>query len=194
MLLVCKPIGRSGQFVFCSASHMKLQGPKTDEHLFRLGMDGSGSHTSVLDHQSKAGTTRQPAAALGEQGQQGQQGQQESRDRESKEQPTQEQSLRSTAARSTRNTSTVQYCMNMNWSQCPTLHHSPPLPRPPPVRPRVIINNSAYDSYPTARIARMACMASAADPDPRDLVRARARQATSPAQHQPGRSTQGLCW
>jgi hypothetical protein len=63
----------------------------------------------VLDHQSKAGTMRQPAAALGEQGQQGQQ---ESRDRdvrESKEQPTQEQSLRSTAARSTRNTSTVLY-------------------------------------------------------------------------------------
>ena len=69
MLLVCKPIGRTGEFVFCSASHMKLQGPKTDEHLFRLGMDGSGSHTSVLDHQSKAGTMRQPAAALGEQGQ-----------------------------------------------------------------------------------------------------------------------------
>jgi hypothetical protein len=54
MLLVCKPIGRSGEFVFCSASHMKLQGPKTNEHLFRLGMDGSGFHTSVLDHQSKS--------------------------------------------------------------------------------------------------------------------------------------------
>jgi len=123
MLLVCKPIGRTGEFVFCSASHMKLQGRKTDEHLFRLGMDGSGSHTSVLDHQSKAGTMRQPAAALGEQGQQGQQ---ESRDRESKEQPTQEQSLRSTAARSTRNTSTVLY-----EHELVPVSHSTPLPTTP---------------------------------------------------------------
>jgi hypothetical protein len=79
----------------------------------------------VLDHQSKAGTMRQPAAALGEQGQQGQQ---ESRDRESKEQPTQEQSLRSTAARSTRNTSTVLYELVPASHSAPlptTPHHSP---------------------------------------------------------------------
>jgi hypothetical protein len=67
MLLVCKPIGRSGEFVFCSASHMKLQRPKS----ICSGWEWTAAAAftpSVLDHQSKAGTMRQPAAALGEQG------------------------------------------------------------------------------------------------------------------------------
>jgi hypothetical protein len=165
MLLVCKPIGRSGEFVFCSALHMKA--PRTKDQRPKSicsGWDGGGAAFTrlCLITRAKAGTMRQPAAALGEQGQQGQQ---ESRDRRAK----------SSQRRSRVYEARLHGVPGL--STLTTPHHSP---GPPPFRPRVIINNSAYDSYPTARIARMACMAcmaSAADPDPLGLVRAWARQA-----------------
>jgi hypothetical protein len=40
MLLVCKPIGRSG-VLCCVAFRFAHEAPKTKEHLFRLGMDGA---------------------------------------------------------------------------------------------------------------------------------------------------------
>jgi hypothetical protein len=84
----------------------------------------------VLDHQSKAGTMRQPAAALGEQGQQGQQGQQLSKRVETERAKSSQRRSRVYEARLHGVPGIpVRYCMN--WSRRPTLHHSPPLPTTP---------------------------------------------------------------
>jgi hypothetical protein len=162
----------------CVLFRFAHEAPKTKEHLFRLGiMDGAAfTRLCLITRANLDDETAQlrRLASRGSQSRAEQSRAEQSRAEQSRaeqEQPTQElvelaeQSLRSTE------------------------YGLVPLPRPPvhpthPTHPRVIINNSAYDSYPTARIARMmACMASAADPDLSTW--------SVPAQdkHQPGRAT-----
>ena len=160
MLLVCKPIGRSG-VLCCVPFRFAHEAPKTKEHLFRLGMDGAAFTRLCLITRANLDDETAPAAALDEQGQSEQ-------SRAEQEQPTQELVGAGGA----------EFTKHGVWTGA-----TGPLPRPSvhPTHPRVIINNSAYDSYPTARIARM--MASAADPDLSTW--------SVPAQdkHQPGRAT-----
>jgi hypothetical protein len=92
-------------------------------------MDGGGFHTSVLDHQSKAGTMRQPAAALGEQGPQGQQGQQETEQETEQEQ---EQRAKSSQRRSSTSRVYEARLHGVPGLSTLTSDHSPPLPTTTP--------------------------------------------------------------
>jgi hypothetical protein len=144
----------------CVPFRFAHEAPKTKEHLLRLGMDGAAFTRLCLITRANLDDETAQLRRLA------------SRDSQS----------RARAVSSQRRSwwSRVYEARSMDWWS-----HSPGRPSTlPSTHPRVIINNSAYDSYPTARIARMmACMASAADPDLSTW--------SVPAQdkHQPGRAT-----